>query len=389
MLRRRIGELVPSAALQGRAGIAFAAAAAVAIIIGTTGCVSEHGPRHQAAPLVHGNDDRQEYFEVSDPLVRSTISRSIVALIPRDQITQTGELKSPPSLDDIANLCSGEPYAEQPAAALCTGVLVDWDLVLTAGHCVRAIPLAELVVTFGYYFKAPGQLAIAAGSTIDVQEIAAEALSHSSDETRIDYAWLRLKYAAAAPYAPVSIRTRLPQDEESVLSIGAGASLPIKADAGGVVRDARAHTRDYFIADTDTSAGSSGGSAFDTDLNLIGILARGGTDFETTDAGCTRMRHVEDGARAEEHFTYVSRALEGLCEADPRASSLCRTDCGDPCRALTPPATQVTCAAALSRRPHRVVQLVSIFVVVLWMWRSVPFGTAACRWRKRRKQCGC
>ena len=107
----------------------------------------------------------------------------------------------------------------------------------------------------------------------------------------------------------------------------------MKVDDGGTVRDLREEKADYFVADTDTSFGSSGGAALDGRLALTGILARGGPDIEMTADGCWRMIRQPAGAAAQEQFSYTQRAVEGLCARGESVSSLCRAGCEDPCGA--------------------------------------------------------
>jgi hypothetical protein len=327
---------------------------AVWLAAATFGCSDTNGLGRQGHAVVYEADDRQEFFELSDPGLRAVIEQSTVALIPRDRMTASGGIESALSLGDAADLCPGEPYADQPALALCTGVLVDFDLVLTAGHCVRALPIDELYVVFDYFYAEPGKLAVHGGSVFEPLQIVAERLSRPEDPVRFDYAWLRLAQAMPYPRQPLGIRVRPAEAGEPLTAVGAALSVPLKADAGGRVQQARADSRDYFVANTDTSGGASGGPALDADLALLGNLARGEADLERTDAGCFRMRRIDEGAAALEQFTYASRALEELCLTDPGASSLCRSDCGSVCTALPPgaPSAPHACSMTISAPQH-------------------------------------
>jgi hypothetical protein len=125
-------------------------------------------------PLSHGPDDRKEYFELTDSSLRSRVANSVVALIPKRNLEGNSEPKvRAPTWAEVAGLCPSEPFSAQPSAALCSGVLVDWDLILTASHCVRALPLSELAVVFGYFYEDPESLAFGAGDTHEVLEIVA------------------------------------------------------------------------------------------------------------------------------------------------------------------------------------------------------------------------
>jgi len=285
--------------------------------------------------IVYGSDDRHEVFQTEDTAVRMRVSWSVVALVPKDAIVRKegGVTIDAPSLGEVEGLCREEPFFAQPAAALCSAVLVDWDLVLTAGHCVHAIPLQDLAVEFGYYYDSPGRLALVDEDVIDADAVVAEALDVAGAEPRLDYAVIRLSRPVGASREPAAIRESAVASGSKVVFAGAGGGVPLKIDTGGSVQDAHAPSFDFFTADTDTSRGASGGPAFDEDLALLGILARGGPDLIATDAGCNAAIHEPDGAGAQEEFTYAYRAMERLCDHDPKRS-LCRSGCGDPCSAL-------------------------------------------------------
>ena len=117
--------------------------------------------------------------------------------------------------------------------------------------------------------------------------------------------------------------------------MGTGGGVPIKFDAGARIRDLHESAADYFVADVDTSRGSSGAGAFTQEFALLGILVRGAMDFVDREDGC-RATNLETEDHAREHFTYAHRAVSALCANNPQASSLCRPQCGVPCEALPP-----------------------------------------------------
>jgi len=307
-------------------------------------------PASQSQPVIYDDDGRKEPYELDDPRVRALVARSVVALLPKSAIhPATSALRSDAPLrsdiDDTA--CSGERFFDQPAAAVCSGVLVDWDLVLTAAHCTRALPLADLIVVFGYYYRAPAELALSREGAFEVDEIVLRRVTLEGELATRDYAWLRLARRAAAPYQPVAIRISdtARRAGSSILYAGAYEGSPLKVDQGARVREA-GPSRPYFVADTDSAHGGSGGGAFDADLSLLGTLFRGGADRVAGET-CSAVRRVSSDL-AEERFASASAALADLCEQDPSASSLCRRDCLDPCEALPPRADG--CALALGER---------------------------------------
>jgi hypothetical protein len=310
-------------------------------------CASEpHDVAVRSTPVVYGTDDRREYFDVQSAETRALVERSLVALVPKRALARVDgrwEVRAP-SLRQAAALCPDDPFAEEPAAAFCTGVLVDWDLVLTSGHCTRAYAVGDVAAVFGYYYLGPRQLAVAR-DVYDVAKIEAEALDGAGARPRLDYAWLRLATTVSPPLEPAPLRLDVStlQVGQPLTFVGTSGGTPLKIDSGATLHDPGAPWFDYFRADTDSARGASGGGAFDGVRALLGVLARGGADYVTNAGGCKVTAVRPPGAAPEEELTYAARAREGLCRS-PHASSLCRPDCGERCRAL--PLDAAGCAAA-------------------------------------------
>jgi hypothetical protein len=291
-----------------------------------------------AATVVYDVDDRRELYQAG-PGLRMLAIESSVALVPRDLVRLSGRRGVPMTrtLGESANLCPGERFEAQPSLALCSGVLLDWDLVLTAGHCLRQLPPQDLLVVFDYALETSDQTATFDEAT-GVAEIVAEEVSGETDATRVDYAWLRLATPAYPPRRPAGLRasTATLVEGQKFSTLGHPYGVPLKLIDNANVVDGRAENGDYFIADADTSHGWSGGGAFDAGFTLLGILARGGPDFFTTDEGCA-VTFTAPVEAAEEQFTYARRALEGLCRKAASTTSLCRSNCGDECETSTLP----------------------------------------------------
>jgi hypothetical protein len=242
-----------------------------------------------------------------------------------------------PTWGQINQLCEGERFSDQPAAAFCSAVLVDWNLVLTSGHCVDIVPVDSLRIAFDYFYRDPGDLALTEADVYAVQRVIVsrrDGATLNDAGERLDFAWLELAEPARPPHrpAPAYTQRRGAEPSDAVISIGAGGGVPIKWDEGGHVQDIRADFDDYLVADTDTSEGSSGGGIFDDDLALLGSLARGAADFEPTPAGCYVTSTESEPSAAREQFTYVHRAVEALC-ATGSVSVLCDPSCEQPCDA--------------------------------------------------------
>jgi len=291
------------------------------------------GEEQQA--FINGEDNRLEYFELSDPAERVAFAEFPVALMPASnvQALTSGDAAGLASWGQLDELCDDAPFRDQPSAAFCSGVLVDWDLVLTSGHCVDLVPLEDLRVAFSYYYTAPGTLALSSMDAYRVAEVLVSRRDAADADERLDFAWLRLDGAVKAPHRPVAVYTQPPGPAlgDSIISIGAGGGVPIKLDAGGRVQDTRDGYGDYFVADTDTSEGSSGGGAYAADLGLVGTLARGAPDFVQTSSGCHETDQSDEPSDAREQFTFAYRSVEALCQVEPERS-LCDASCVQPCQ---------------------------------------------------------
>lgn len=291
-----------------------------------------------AHALVYGQDDRREYYEVDDVEWRKLFEQSVVVLAPRALAESLATADSAgvdpplPTWGAASGLCAGEPFAEQPAIGFCTGVLVDWDLVLTAGHCASAWSTDEFRAVFRDYYLEPGRLALRPDDVYAAREVVTTVHDVRDDGTRIDYAWLRLARPAAAPRRPAAIHTAnvALTAGDPLWVISAGGGVPLKSDAGGKVKDPRAERLDHFVADTDTSQGSSGAGVFANDRGLIGVLSTGRPDFVSRADGCLTTQREEDPSRAGEQYTYSARAVEGLCAVTE--SPLCDRACPQPCQ---------------------------------------------------------
>ena len=88
--------------------------------------------------MLNGNDDRNEVFEL-DEVTRQAITSSSAALVYSNHVSWSGANGVSLNAESAAlalGLCSDEPFANEPCAAFCSAVLIDDDLVLTAGHCL-------------------------------------------------------------------------------------------------------------------------------------------------------------------------------------------------------------------------------------------------------------
>src|SRR5688572_11008114 len=128
--------------------------------------------------------------------MRRLTEQATVALMPQSSIridARRGLLDGPTWREQV-ELCESEPFADQPSLALCTGVLVSDDLVLTAGHCVQHVSCEQMALVFGFYNEAADQLhPVGADDVVTCAEVVASEVSATDAADEVDYAWIRLK----------------------------------------------------------------------------------------------------------------------------------------------------------------------------------------------------
>lgn len=306
----------------------------------------EDGKIDRAA--VYGSDDRVDVHAVPDEEWRALARASSVAIVdaahvddsdPRD-VRLLG-----PTLAEAYGLCPDERFVDQPSVARCSGVLVDDDLVLTAGHCVdpaRFDCTSDTRFVFGFEMTADGAPAVI--DAVDVYgcaEVVAFARG-ARDDGVFDHAIVRLDRKIGGARAPASLRptTSPVAMRDRVAVVGYPSGLPLKLDDGGRVLDPRKEMRDFFVATTDTFGGSSGSAVFDAARGLVGVLVRGAIDY-VEDGSCdVAAVYPATGEGAGEEISYAAVAVAEACADGYGTVRLCEgrcfgDDCDDPVKART------------------------------------------------------
>jgi hypothetical protein len=246
---------------------------------------------------IYGPDDRVEWHQIP-PQVQNVALASPALVKPANISLVNGryELKTG-TLERTYRLCPGEHFGAQPTAAFCSGVLVESDLVLTAGHCVReiartsiSVPAADIHFVFGFKVIDPkhgAETIFGEHQVYKGKEVVGGALKgrawigkrlQSIPDDKEDWAVVRLSRAVSLDVAkPVTNwRTTDVEQGASVYVIGYPSRLPMKYAPGAKVRQLEPS---FFVANLDTFGGNSGSGVFDAQNQLAGILVRGETDY--------------------------------------------------------------------------------------------------------------
>lgn len=163
-----------------------------------------------------------------------------------------------------------------------------------------------------YLYTSENALGMTRASSYAPVAILGERMDAATNTPRHEYAWLRIDRAAAGR-EPVALRTTPPLLHEPLAVVSTTEGAPLKVDAAVRVVDARPSFGDFFVADSDTFHGSSGGGAFDENGALLGVLARGAADYEASgERDCAAPNRLASGDAAEE-FSWIGPALQALC----------------------------------------------------------------------------
>jgi len=298
------------------------------------GAVADPGSLEESqAPVVYGTDNRTDVYAHSNATLRARAQQSTVALMRPAMLNTTNPNNVtfnayPLGHAQAQNLCTTERFRDDPAAAFCSGTLIDDDLVLTAGHCFDTISCAD--TRFVFNFRRTGATAMQPVTTQDIfscQSIVVRQYSFDVNGKYQDYAIVRLDRAATPRFTPAPVRpwsSALPQNQ-SVTVIGSSSGIPFKIDSGGTVRYGNPGTLDTFVDTTDTFPGNSGAGVYEnTGFTLAGLHARGNAENYVSNGTCNTVKVCAETECTGQFATYVRPALSAYCQV-ASSTRLCNT----------------------------------------------------------------
>lgn len=260
------------------------------------------------AKAIYGEDNRLDWYE-SPGRTKDYWARATLALMGSSNLFPVagGYRISAPTYEETVGLCPGQPFAQQPSAAFCSGFLVADDLVVTAGHCVTDIvDCRSTKFVFDYSKEDADQedFFIDANSVYDCDEVVVQAQSSVDD-----FAVVRLD-RPVRDRTPLNIRREgsvIPGDQ--VMLIGHPMGLPSKIADGGFVQS----VGNKIVATVDAFAANSGSVILNSVTGLVeGILVAGAPDFRFQN-GC-RIENVCGASCGGEEITPINKVLNAIPE---------------------------------------------------------------------------
>lgn len=255
------------------------------------------GPGERLQPkTIYGFDDRFEDYHVADARVRA-VGEATALLVHRGDLWGRGdgtyELQTESfadayeRVDPIGSeqpLCEDEPFRSQPSVGMCTAVLVAPDMVATTGHCVACGVASDIVVMFGFVMLDADTPAVVvdADDVYPISEVVSFQIGHP------DWALARLERAVVGRTPLPLRRVGRVADKQRLVAVGHPWGMPMKYDAGAVVRQNSAPT--FFQANVDSSRGSSGSPVVNAESMTVEGLLTGGQQEFVSDViqGCDR-----------------------------------------------------------------------------------------------------
>ncbi len=238
-----------------------------------------------AMDVVYGTDNRLDIYQVTNSL-HKTLASSTAGMIPintlkKSSAPNTFEIGTHRTLRDAENLCSGEAYADQPVAPICTGFLVGPDLLVTAGHCYKSFSTPESVCksfawVFDYNKKSASHNPTKNISLKDVY--LCQSVVEAQLTGNMDFAIIRLDRKVVGRNVLKVRESGKVNSSTELVVIGHPTGLPTKVSPKGkITKNSEVTTISTTL---DTFHGNSGSAVFDASTGLVeGILIQGKTDY--------------------------------------------------------------------------------------------------------------
>jgi len=246
-----------------------------------------------------GEDDRKEWADVTN-LALKELGRATAVMVPKKVKWVTHAEQD--------NLCSGEPFADQPAPGVCSAFLVASDVLATAGHCV---PDGCREYDFVFDF-------VKGTSSFDPNQVYECDRVLEIDREK-DWALVKLDRATESR-KPFKLREAEQPGVGTPLGIlGYPRGIPLKiAEGASIVESLHSDEEAYFEAHFDAFGGNSGSPVVNIKTNeLEGIYTVGFGELDddtdpVTGKACRRLARRTESEATPGWATRVSNFREAV-----------------------------------------------------------------------------
>lgn len=229
------------------------------------------------APLtIYGPDQRREAIDLKD--TRFLYLNSIAAVVQKNLKNSRHWV----TYGERYGLCEEVKFSHQKSIASCTAFLINTNTLMTADHCVLNSEkfCDDFNLVFDYYLEegklkvSPQEIYQCNRVSILKDQIALIHLTRNVSEGRI-------------PIKLPEVKSDLKKSSK-ILVLGFPGGLPMKVSTGNI----QSISSDTIVTNVDTFVNNSGSPAFSIKSGeLIGVLIKGGKDFEQDDQ---RLCHLEN-----------------------------------------------------------------------------------------------
>lgn len=254
----------------------------VKILLFKTGKIEVDGVRG-----TWGKDKRKDFFEIEDDRIKKNAG-CIAAILFKDSLIESGKEFSMIKVKNYGknfNLSDYESFYNQSMVSgrVCTGFLVDEDIIATAGHCANDGNAADLRFVFGFRMQDSNTPVLRIPNSNIYKGV--KIVQSDYDRRCIGSDWSLVKLDRKVEGQTIArLSEKDVYSELPVYVLGHPCGLPLKYAPGANVHDVN---DDSFGANLDIYMGNSGSPIFNSQTHeVIGIVVRGDNrDFRWTGSG--------------------------------------------------------------------------------------------------------
>lgn len=266
----------------------------------TSVAVDRSAPDHHRSGVIYGTDSIHE--------AKSFFSNSELSVALMTQQSYQ-DLTLGPGVYSVAEVYGDFPelsWTQQSSAAFCSGVLIEPDLVLTAGHCVSSSESCEnLVVVSGYQEDRAGDTPLKGVTCKKIERVV-----NDLHQRGLDYALVRLSEALTSKVELKLAETARVKQSLYILGYPLGSYKKI---GRGWLRELQ-NSPSVYVAEIDQFEGNSGSPVFSAkDHKFIGIVSSGESDFiHDPDSSVPKIRYCRKGECQGEFITPIQKILADI-----------------------------------------------------------------------------